>query len=136
MDKSELAQLMLEYEKLNKQLEDLGFIIRSEVMKLKESYTVGNVTASFSGGKRTFDYATAGKAQVQEFIDRGTFTNYEIAYDAIIAEANVPQELIDKHTTAIKTTDWKLVCDAAKIKKDDLPVLSQTNPSVTIKIKD
>lgn len=81
--------------------------IKTCVMEIGKTQTVGNVRASYSGGRKTYDYQTP-------------------ALDA-------PVELISYHTKTetVVTTDWKAICNEAGIEP---MVLSQTAPSVTVKM--
>lgn len=84
MDSSELAMKMLEWEKLRKQLDVIEAEIRGAVLELGKTQTVGNVRASYSGGRSTYDYQSVGR--------------------------EAPLNMIIKHTKTV--TDWKAVCDA------------------------
>lgn len=86
MDKSELTAKMLEWEAQKKVLDALEDVIKHAVMTLEETFIAGNVRATFSGGRKTYDYESAGKT--------------------------APQEVIDKFTTP--KVDWRLVCEEAK----------------------
>lgn len=107
MNGSELALKMLEYEKIYHQLEALGAEIKAAVLEAGSTQKVGNVTASYSGGRKTFDYVTAAKDKA-------------------------PAEIIDKFTTTetIIKTDWRQVCQEWGC---DIP-FTQSEPSVTLKI--
>lgn len=108
MDKSELTAKMLEWEQKSKELSELETVIKREVMRLEESFQAGNVYARFMGGRRTFDYASVGKT--------------------------APQDVIEKNTKTVVTTDWSKVCKDANI--TDIPVVGISNPSVSLSIKE
>ena len=105
MNKSELAEKLLEWETKKKDLDRLEDLIKHEVMALEESFTVGNVTAKLNSGKRKFDYESAGK--------------------------DVSQNIIERNTTVETKIDWKSVCKEGSIK--DIP-FTTGNPSVTFNI--
>jgi hypothetical protein len=107
MDGSELAQKMLEWEKITLQAYQLAEEIRVAVFELGKTQTVGNVRATYSAGRKTYDYQTAAK---------------EVA----------PQDVIEKHTTieTITKTDWRQVCIDALIEAP----YTQSEPSVTLKL--
>ena len=105
MDNSELAALMLEWEETKDLMDEIEARIRDAVLELGKTQTVGNVRASYSGGRKTYDYETAGLA--------------------------APAEIITVHTATKYITDWKAVCEDAQI---EAPVLRQSDPSVTIKL--
>ena len=106
MNASELANLMLKWEELRKQLDDIEATIQSEVLIVGKTQTVGNVRASYSNGRRTFDYETPAKP---------------------IA----PPEIVVQHTEIIEKIDWKKICDAVGATPI---VVSQTEPSVSVKL--
>ena len=109
MDKSELAMLMLEWEKKNHELHLIELKIGDEVMQLKQTFVVGNVRATYSDGRRSFDYEST--ARVDE---------------------RCSQQIIDIHTKPV--IDWKAICEALDIAKENIVVLSKTEPSVSIKL--
>jgi len=106
MNASELANLMLKWEELRKQLDDIEATIRLEVLAVGKTQTVGNVRATFSNGRRTFDYETPAKP---------------------IA----PPELVMQHTEIIEKIDWKSIC--SEVGAEPI-VVSQTEPSVSVKL--
>ena len=105
MNKSELAEKLLEWETKKKDLDQLEDLIKHEVMALEESFTVGNVTAKLNSGKRKFDYEIVGK--------------------------NVSKDVIDRNTKVETKIDWKTVCKEGGVK--DIP-FTTGNPSVTFNI--
>lgn len=106
MDKSQLTTKMLEWETKKKELDALEVEIKNEILHMEESFDAGNVHASFSGGRRTFDYKSVGE--------------------------KAPQQIIAECTSTIISTDWKTVCEKAQIM--DIP-FTMGNPSVNLKIK-
>jgi len=108
---SELAQKMLAWEKVRHELDALTQEIEAAVLEIGKTQTVGNVRATYSGGRRTFDYRAAAE-------------NHPMVSQATIA----------LHTTVIPQTeriDWRAVCGHVGI--DDVPY-SQSPPSVTVKL--
>ena len=87
-------------------LTELEAEIEAGVMAIGETRTVGNIRATYSGGRKTYDYRTAA------------------------AEAD--PEIVVGHTTVemVRKTDWRGVCHEAKIV--DIP-FTQSSPSVSIK---
>lgn len=109
MDNSELALKMLEWEKARKSLDALEKEIESAVLVLGKTQTVGNVRATFTNGRKTYDYETAARAH------------------PMFSEAT---RLL--FTKMVETVDWKGACEHIGI--DEVPVLKQSEPSVTVKM--
>lgn len=105
MNASELAQKMLEWEQLIDHVKLLEAEIKTAVLSMGKTQTVGNVRASYSGGRRTFDYETPGRAAPEPFIVEFTEMKF--------------------------ITDWKSVCEKAGIEP---VVLSQSEPTVSLKL--
>lgn len=107
MNASELAQRMLEWERVKAELDALTTEIEDAVMDLGETQTVGKVRASYSGGRKTYDYETAGQ--------------------------NAPPSIIEDFTEEVTTikTDWRSICKKAGI--EDVP-FRQSDPSVRVKL--
>lgn len=111
MNASELARLMLYWEDQKKGLTRTEERIKEAVLELGETVDTGNVRASYSKGRRKFDYLQA------------------VAEQPKLAEADVT-----KFTTVIPQTekvDWKAVCKHFGIK--DIP-FTQSEPGVTVKL--
>ena len=106
MNASELANLMLKWEELRKQLDDIEATIRLEVLAVGKTQTVGNVRATYNKGTRTFDYETPSKPIT-------------------------PPELVKQHAETIEKIDWKSICK--KVGATPI-VVSQTEPSVSVKL--
>ena len=107
MNKSELAEKLLEWESKKRELDILEELITHEVMALEESFTVGNITAKLNGGKRKFDYEGASQ--------------------------NVSKDIVDRNTKVETKIDWKSVCKEGGV--EDIP-FTTGNPSVTFNIKE
>ena len=113
MEPSKLAQLMLEYEKSLMNTNDLADKIKAAVLELGKTQTVGNVRASYSKGRKRYDYKAAGQI-------------------ALIAEDLTIEDLAQftKTIPATINTDWTALCKAHKI----TAMFTQSAPSVTLKL--
>jgi len=110
MNKSELAEKLLEWETKKKELDQLEDLISHEVMILEESFTVGDITAKLNSGRRSFDYESGGKNVSKDIIERNT-----------------------KVETKVETKiDWKAICKEGGV----IVPFTTGNPSVTISIKE
>jgi len=87
MDSSELALTMLRWEEAKKQLDELTAIIQAAVLAIGKTQVVGNVRATYSEGRKTYDYVKAG--------------------------SSAPIDIINKHT--VPSVDWRSVCQEAGI---------------------
>lgn len=104
MDMGELARLMIEWEDGRKRLDVLESQITAAVLEHGKTVVVGNVAASYSKGRTTYDYAGAGK--------------------------DAPEEAIQLCTEP--TTDWRSVCALAHINPPVLKV-TEPSVTVKIK---
>lgn len=109
VDMAKLAERILFYGRRLRELDVLGAKIKADVLVLAKTQTVGNVRATYSAGRKTYDYDFAGKAA------RAV---------GAISEAIVAQYTMRK-------IDWRSVCQAAQL--EDVPY-TQSEPSVTIKL--
>lgn len=91
IDASHLAQLMLKWERLRYELDEVEAEIKAMVLEIGKTQTVGNVRASYSGGRKRYNYEAAG--------------------------IYAPPDVINRHTKP--ATDWRSVCRDAKI--SDIP---------------
>jgi hypothetical protein len=113
VDMSELAANMLEWEKLQKRADDLANWIKLHVMAMEKTQTVGNVRATYSAGRKSYDYEAGARAVFPE---------------------NDPDALYDVAKIYEKTTiDWREMCEEHKI--EDIP-FTQGKPSVSVKLLD
>lgn len=112
INKSHLAQLMLDWEKAQRRADELAAAIKDTVSQLGETQKVGYVTASYSGGRTTYDYGAAVRAFV-----------------------NVTKEKLDfaPFKTTKVTTDFRAACKAFGI--EDVP-FTKSAPSVTLKLEE
>ena len=107
MNASELATKMLEWEQAKRGLDALTAEIEAAVLEVGQTQTVGNVRATYSGGRTSYDYQAAG--------------------------VNAPAGVVADYTKTVTTTttDWKTICDVEHIA--DIP-FTQSAPSVTVKL--
>ena len=98
---------MLKWERWKRRIDELEQSIIDTVMQLGATQTAGNVRATYSKGRRSFDYEGAGQS----------------ADPGIIADYTTEQTIIK--------TDWRKVCDVAGV---EAPVKSQSPPSVMVKL--
>lgn len=83
MEMSELAQKMLDWEKARRELDEVESLIKAAVMSIGKTQTVGNVRATYSPGRKKYDY------------------------ESVLNEP-VSLSIIEAHTTPM--VDWRSVC--------------------------
>ena len=106
-----VSHLLQEWAALKKHLDEIEERIKEDVMRLEKSVKFGNVTASYTKGRGTYDY------------------------HAIASEANPPEDVISACTEP--KTDWKAVCDTIGVDEElRQKYYRPGTPSVSIKIKD
>jgi hypothetical protein len=110
VDRSELAKMMLQWEKLQNRADELKAAIVDSVLQLEETVTAGNVKATYYRGRKSYDYSAVGQ--------------------------DAPQALKDKYTEApAPKTDWrKLVVEGMGIDASQIP-FTQSDPSVSLRIQ-
>ena len=118
MDASELAKKMLEWESKKRELDALEAEIKDAVMALGNTQTVGNVRATYSAGRRTFDYQTP------------------VNVEHVRAEAAGEDVRVNEVCAAIAHTsktviDWKAACEALGLEK---MLEKEGAPSVALKL--
>ena len=129
MNSSELAAKMLLWENSKKELDNLEDEIKSAVLELKSTQKVGNVSASYSNGRRELDYETPGKLAPVEVIMAHTVVNKVTDWQAVATL--IDPEIIEECTHETETVNWSNVCKEAKIEPE---VVKEGTPSVTIKL--
>lgn len=137
MDNSQLAALMLEWEATQRKADELAAQIKAAVLDIGKTQVVGNVRATFSAGRRTFDYRAAiDAAGATGQLGPGSLAPWEsdeIDYFEAVQAAIQDGILDSRYLTPYTTTkvDW-----AAAVKGLGLeaPVVSQSEPSVTLKL--
>ena len=130
MDSSELAAKLLVWEKRIIELEELEAEIKEAVLELKTTQKVGNVTATFSNGRRELDYETPGQFAPVEIIDSNTVIDKFTDWEAV--SALIDPDIVEECTREVKRINWSSVCKDAKIEP---AVTKEGTPSVTIKLK-
>ena len=111
MDMSELATKMLEWEKLMCAADTLAAEIEAAVLEIGKTQTAGNVRASYSGGRKSYDYQAA--ADGHKMVSEATICLFTCI---------VPQTY---------RVDWRGICQHVGI--EDIP-FTQSAPSVTVKL--
>ena len=104
MNPSQLAQALLSWETKRKELDALEEQIKAAVLALGKTQTVGNVRASYSNGRTSYDYETPGRLHG----DPG---------------------IIEAHTEPV--TNWRKVCQEQGI---PAIVIGRSDPSVSVKL--
>lgn len=113
VDMSHLAQRMLEWEQKRRELDDLEAIIQASVLSLGKTQVVGNVRATFSAGRKQYDYEAGAS----------TWAGDPWAFET--AKADNTKEV----------TDWRWVCQALGIDESNIP-FKQGEPSVKLKLSE
>lgn len=109
LDLSELAMKMLRWEEAQMFADQLRSKIEDMVMAIGKTYTVGNVKAVYSSGRKRYDYQTAAD---------GLASNVAIELFTVMPAPR---------------TDWRKICDHIGIEKADIP-FTQSEPSVKVKL--
>ena len=106
-----LARAMLTWERSRRELDELEGKIKNAVLQLGKTQTVGNVRATYSNGRKSYDYKQA-VAAYRDSLEVG---------------------LVAKHTetVTITTTDYRAICKEAEL--DDIPY-TEGKPSVSLKL--
>ena len=108
---SELAARMLEWEETQRKADALKTVIETEVLALGKTQNVGNVRASYSGGRKSYDYRAA-----------------------VLTYAEPDDGDLEPYTTIIPATvkvDYRAACAGLGI--EDVP-FTQSEPSVSVKL--
>lgn len=111
MDKSKLASKLLAWERAKTVLDTLTAEIQTATPEIGATQTAENVRASYSGGRRSYNYREAADGH------------------AMVSEAT-----ISLFTTVIpqaEKVDWKSICQHAGI--EDVP-FTKSAPRVTVKL--
>ena len=110
MDATQLAGKMLQWEAQKREIDALEVEIKDAVMDLGKTQNVGNVRASYSGGRKRYDYRTA------------------VAVTPGISDDVLLQFTTEKMTVAV---DWRGICKHEKIA--DISY-TRGDPSVSLKL--
>ena len=113
VDLSALAATMLAWEKKKAELNVLEAVIAHDVLAIEKTQTVGNVRATYSGGRKTYNYQTTALAAGATPDDVSDFTS--------------------QPPTPAPVTDWNGVCESLGIEKDRT-IHDKSKPSVTVKL--
>ena len=109
VDRSQLAKLMLRWESIKQELDEIEGYIVDSVLRIEETVEVGNVRASYSAGRKRYNYQDVG--------------------------SDAPTSLVAEYTKTVEQTDWRaLVMDGMQMSKDQIPFV-QSDPTVTLKIR-
>ena len=137
MDNSQLAALMLEWEATQRQADGLAEQIKVAVLTIGKTQVVGNVRATYSAGRRTFDYrAAVDAADAAGLLEPGSLAPWEserVDWFEVVQGALQDGILDSGYLTPYTET----VVDYAAAVKDmglEAPVVSQSEPSVTLKL--
>jgi hypothetical protein len=106
-DLSALAADMLKWERMKRACDELEQAIKDTVLQLEKTQTVGNVRATYSGGRKTYDYWGAAAAS---------------------GAADDP-DIVGKYSEWI--TDWRRLCKEEEI--SEIPY-TQSSPSVSLRL--
>lgn len=112
MDANELAKKMIAWGDAKRSLDTLEGEIAQAVLQLGKTQTVGNVRATFSTGRKTYDY----QASARSLLGMGDLSDNQSVQEA---------------TSSI--VDWHMVCDAIGISHDDI-IFKSSAPAVTLKL--
>lgn len=116
IDLSNLAQQMLNWEKKRRELDELEEAIRDTVLQLQKTQTVGNVRATYSKPRNSYDY----EGPVQQRMETGEEIDQELYFTVL------------EHTSTRTVTDWRAVCKALRVEPDVTP--GEGPGSVSIKL--
>lgn len=119
MNATELATRMLEWETTQRAADALRAEIETAVLELGKTHTVGNVRATFSAGRTTYDY----EAAVQSAADKAANDNEGAV---LFSRIQIVKSMNSRTVYDYRTIAAELAIDA--------PIKSQTEPSVTLKL--
>lgn len=112
VDTSDLAMKMLRWEEAQRFADELRGAIEDTVMQIGRTQTVGNVRATYSKGRKSYDYREA----------------------ALEGDVDVSNATIELFTvTPAPKTDWRKICEHVGVDKADIP-FTQSPPSVMVKL--
>ena len=122
LNPSELAALMLEWEQAQRKADQLKAQIESAVMNIGATQQVGNVKATYSKGRMSYDYEAAANNHLEEVM---------LSFD--VSKIATAKAIVDAFTTTKTSTSWREACEAMEISKSAIP-FSQSEPSVSLKL--
>ena len=129
MNSSELASKMLEAEKLYGQLKALEAEITSAVLEIKDSQKVGNVKAAYTKGRRELDWSAPALSASPIVISKYTTVTLSTDWRQVCEVAKVEQDIIDEFTREDKTVDYAAICKELNLEP---AVIKEGVPSVKI----
>jgi len=137
VDMSELAATMLQWEQTQRQADALKELITATVLDIGKTQNAGNVRASYSKGRKSYDYEASIKtAEAAGRLEPGClapFETYGVDYKAAV-DGFKAAGLIgdgDLGPFGVVSINWR---DACKELGLDAVVVSQKPPSVTVKL--
>ena len=137
MNASNLAQLMLDYESMQRRADELRKDIEALVLALGKTQTVANVRATYTAGRRTFDYQAAiDQAEKACLLLPGSLTPWEsldVDYFAVVESAVAGGLLSGQYLDAYTTIKIDYAA-AAKGLGLEAPIIDQKPASVTVKL--
>ena len=129
MDASQLAAKMLEAERLNCQLKEIEAEITAAVLELQDTQKVGNVKAAFTNGRRELDWQAPTMAAPVDVIAKFTTETQSTDWKQVCEVAKVEQDIIDEFTRIDKSVDYAGICKELKLEP---AVIKEGTPSVKI----
>ena len=134
MDNSQLAALMLEWEATQRKADEIAAVIKQAVLDIGKTQVVGNVRATFSAGRRTFDYRAAiDAAEAAGQLEPGSLGQWEV--DEVDYFEAVQAAIQDGYFDLFLYTNTRIdYAAAAKGLGLEAPVASQAEPTVTLKL--
>jgi hypothetical protein len=129
MNASELALKMLEAEKLNKQIKQIEAEIIEAVLELKDTQKVGLVKAAYTNGRRELDWQGPAMTAPADVIAKFTTETPSTDWKQVCEVAKVEQDIIDEFTRIDKSIDYAGICKELKLEAD---VIKEGTPSVKI----
>ena len=137
MNDTELATKMLQYGDLKRGLDVLEAQIKIAVLERGKTQTVGSVRASYSTGRKTYDYeATINAAEAAGMLQPGClapFEAYSVDHKAAVEGFKAAGLIDDGDLSPFGqvAVNWREACKAFGF---DGIVTSQQEPSVTVKL--
>ena len=137
MDNSQLATIMLKWEATQREADELAEQIKVAVMEIGKTQVVGNVRATVSAGRRTFDYrAAVDAAETAGLLEPGSLGQWEVDevdyFEAV--QAAIQDGYFDSGYLIPYTNTRIDYAAAAKGLGLEAPVASQAEPTVTLKL--
>jgi len=117
LNPSELARLMLDWDKLQKQADTIKTWIEYQIREIaKETVTVGNVRCTYSKARMSYEYETAAMDKLKEF------------------KTEEQTAILAKHTETVTKTNWIAIVKDLSIETDEIPKSQVADPKATLKV--